>query len=257
VAAATVRNQLVYLGELALRSVFLVVVLFVFVQLWRTTYGVTGATELGGFTLPQMIWYLVMTEALLMAQPRVAAAIDQEVKSGQIGYALGRPYSYLCYHYAAYLGETAVRLPVNLAIGGLVAGVSVGWMAVPVARLPLLLAAVTLGISINFCLAASIGLLAFWVEETGPFALLYSRVTMILGGMLLPLELFPAAVRRVAAALPANLVVYWPARVFVGQLPPGWAPALFVRQLGWLLLGAGWLFWLYRRGVRDVVVQGG
>jgi ABC-2 type transport system permease protein len=60
-----------------------------------------------------------------------------------------------------------------------------------------------------------IGLAAFWLEDTTGLLLIYSRVTMILGGMLIPLELFPARLQPILRALPFAGIVYGPARMFV------------------------------------------
>src|SRR6266542_351293 len=60
VFATAVHNQLAYWGEWLLRGVFLTMVLFIFLQLWRAAYGAQGKSTIGGFTLPQMLWYLAI-----------------------------------------------------------------------------------------------------------------------------------------------------------------------------------------------------
>ncbi len=258
VTGVTTRSNLTYLGDFFLRGVFLIIVMYVFFQLWRTTYGATGQARIAGYSLPEMIWYLAVTEALIATFPRVSNVIDDQVKSGQLAYFLGRPHSYLLYLFATYLGEVAVRLPVNLLIAGAIAWGSVGPPPLAVAALPALLAAILLGAAINFVIAAGIGLLAFWVEDTSSIYLLYSRLLMIFGGMLIPLEVFPGVIRRVTTALPTNLIVWGPARLFVGHVAVG--PALWGllgRQALWLgILGLG-LWGLFRIGVKRVNVQGG
>ena len=59
--ATCVHNQLAYAGEWLLRGVFLAMVLFIFLQLWRVTYGAQGRETVAGFTVAQMIWYLAIT----------------------------------------------------------------------------------------------------------------------------------------------------------------------------------------------------
>src|SRR5206468_11897150 len=84
--AAGIHNQLAYWGEWLLRGVFLVMVLFVFLQLWEATYRAQGKATIAGFTLPQMLWYLALTESIVLSRPRVNQAIDQEVRTGDIAY---------------------------------------------------------------------------------------------------------------------------------------------------------------------------
>lgn len=49
---------------------------------------------------------------------------------------------------------------------------------------------------------ALIGLAAFLVEETNSFELIYQKAVFILGGMLLPLDMFPEWLQRIARLLP-------------------------------------------------------
>jgi len=258
VAGVTTRSNMAYLADFFLRGIFLVIVMFVFFQLWRTTYSATGEDKIGGFSLREMIWYLAMTEALIGCFPRLTVVIDEQVKSGQLAYYLCRPYSYPLYLLSTYFGEIVVRLPVNLLIAGGMAFLSVGPLPFRPETIPGLALAITLGFGLNFTIAAAIGLLAFWFEDTGSFYLLYSRLLMIFGGMLIPLDVFPTAIRRIALALPTNLILYGPARLFVGH---GAGAAEIWRLLGRqaLWLGLLWLglVGLYRLGVKRVNVQGG
>jgi len=258
IAGVTTRTNLAYLADFFLRGIFLVVVMFVFVQLWRTTYGATGEARIGGFSLAEMIWYLAITESITMSFPRLSDTVDRQVKSGELAYALGRPYSYVLYLFSTYLGETVVRFPVNLVIAGTVAFLSVGPPPVVLASVPGFLVAVFLALALNFVILAGIGLLAFWFEDTSSFALLYSRFLMIAGGMLLPLDVFPVAIRRLTLALPTNLIIYGPARLFAGQgIDAAAVWSLLGRQALWLAIFGLVLGGLFRLGVKRVNVQGG
>ena len=57
---------------------------------------------MAGFSLRDIIWYLVITEIVALSTPRIAQTIDSEVRSGDVAYALARPYSYPAYHLASF-----------------------------------------------------------------------------------------------------------------------------------------------------------
>jgi ABC-2 type transport system permease protein len=221
IARTTLAAQVAYLGEMALRSVFLAIVLFIFMQLWTATYQTMGRETIAGFSVPQMLWYLMITEALILSRPRLTRDVDAEVRAGDVAYQLIRPYDYVGYRLAAYAGERLPRLFIAV-----VSGATLAWLITGAAPLSpvglaggLLLA--TLGILIDFCGAMAIGLCAFWLEETQSVTLLYDRAIMLLGGMLLPIELFPEPIARVLGVLPFQLLLYAPARVAVsGDLSP-------------------------------------
>jgi len=209
------RSNLAYAGEAAARTIFLVVILFVFLQLWKATYAETGAERLGGLTLVEMLWYLAMTECMTLSTPRVAWEVDQDVRSGALAVQLIRPLSYPLYRLSVTLGERAVRYVMSAVVASAVALALVGPIAVSARGLALFAAALPLAFVIDFLAYFLIGLGAFWFEDTTGLTLIYSRVTMILGGMLLPIELFPDALQHVARALPFALVMYGPAHLFV------------------------------------------
>lgn len=209
------RSNLAYLGEVTTRTLFLAVILFIFLQLWRVTYGETGAERLGGLTLPQMLWYLVMTEAIMLSAPRIAADVDQDVRTGALAVQLIRPLDYPLARLWTTLGERSVRFLINLAVGAVIALLLVGPIRFTPGGLALFVLAVPLAFVLDFLGNFLIGLVAFWLEDTTGLALIYSRLTMIAGGMLIPLELFPASLQPVLRALPFASIVYGPARMFV------------------------------------------
>src|SRR6266566_5406607 len=65
--------------------------------------------------------YLVATETIALSLPQLTRQIDQEVRSGQLAYLLGRPCNYVLYHFAQYLGERLIRLGMNAAVGAVLA----------------------------------------------------------------------------------------------------------------------------------------
>ncbi len=257
ISAITAKSSLIYITDTVLRQIFLAVIIFTFAQLWSVTYRVTGEQTIAGFSVVQMLWYLVLTEAITFGQVRAAAAMDDDVKSGQIAYTLSRPYNFILYHYATYIGETLVRIPANILLGGAVAALTVGVMRFRLEPVLMGTVAVLLGTTLHFLASACIGLLAFWFEETQSFYLLYSRVVLLLGGVVLPLDLMPEAVRRVAAALPTRLMIYEPARIITGNLRASDAAPVFVQQAVWILVFAGAVNLIYRQGVKRASVQGG
>jgi ABC-2 type transport system permease protein len=256
VYATSVRNQLAYAGELAFRGIFLSLILFVFLRLWQATYGGQDTPTIAGFTVAQMVWYLAITESIVLSRPRFNQAVDQEVRTGDVAYTLVRPYSYAAHHCANYLGERTVRFVTTLAIGCALALLYVGPVPLSPANVAYGLVALALGVAIDFAGTFGIALLAFWIEDTWSVNLIYDRLIMLLGGMMLPLEVFPGWLAGVARALPFSAVVYGPARVTLGGLEEG-ASSLLLRQAVTLLAAWVVVWLLYRRAFRRISVNGG
>ena len=256
IGLTSARSNLAYAGEVAARTLFLAVILFVFLQLWKVTYAETGAERLGGLTLVEMLWYLAMTECMALSMSRVASEVDQDVRTGSLAVQLIRPLSYPLYRLSVSLGERAVRYAMCLVVSSLVAFALVRSISVSATGLVMFLAALPLAFVPDLLTNLLIGLGAFWLEDTSGLALIYSRVTMILGGMLLPLELFPDALHTVAGFLPFALVMYGPARLFV-RPDMGFMAELLVKQALFTIVWACALFLVHRAAMRRLSAHGG
>lgn len=70
------------------------------------------------------------------------------------------------------------------------------------------------------------------------------------------MEVYPAAVARLARALPFSYMLYAPARLFV-QYDTALFWRIVVAQVGWIAVMAGLTFGLYGLGVKRINVNGG
>jgi ABC-2 type transport system permease protein len=256
VLQVSVANNLAYIMEVIFRTLFLIVFVYIFEQLWKTTFAVRGITSLNGFDINTLVWYLAATETIALSLPQLTRMIDQEVRTGQLAYLLGRPCSYVLYHFAQYLGERLVRLVINSLVAFIIALLFLGpppftWMGV--LAWPLV---VFLAVCIDYVVYFSIGLLAFWTEETTPFFLIVNRLALVLGGVLAPLEVLPQPIRGIALILPFSAVLYGPARTLVHfqLIPFCW---LLVQQVITIAIGSLLLYALYRLATRRVNINGG
>jgi len=116
--------------------------------------------------------------------------------------------------------------------------------------------AVVLGLTLNFLIEFSIGMLAFWFEDTQPFFWIYQKLVFTLGGLFLPLELLPGPLATVAGFLPFAAVTYAPARIFSGFSVEVFA-AQVALQLAWMAALVVVVAAIYTRAVRKVNIHGG
>src|SRR4051812_2239440 len=114
-------------AELYARIVFFFMILGVFSSLWRAVRA-TGA-NVGG-NANTLVWYLAMTEWILLSAPHIQFRIEDDVRRGDIAYQITRPASYLGAHVALSLGALAARAPV-LLVTACVAGWTFGGRSFP------------------------------------------------------------------------------------------------------------------------------
>lgn len=248
-------NSLAYPAEMATRSGMILIFMTVFFQLWHVTYTASGSLVLNGLTLNDTIWYLLLAETLELGRPRLARLISDQVKDGSIAYLLNKPYDFLLYQLSLGLGDSLPRMGMLFLLGG-----SLVWaMAGPPPELqnwPLAFVALVGAWLLHFCVNGLIGLAAFVAEEVAPFEWIYQKLVFILGGMLIPLDFYPAWLQAVAKSLPFAYMMYGPARLFVRP-----DMQLFIQiiagQILWLVVLGGLLALAFSRGKRRLAINGG
>lgn len=248
-------HSLSYPADLFSRSLTIALFLWIFAHLWEAAYASAGQERIAGLSRRDTLWYMMIAEVIVLSRPRLAGAIAEGVKNGSIAYLLNRPYNFLLYQAGVGLGDSALRLLCNTLAGGALTW----WMVGPPPNLghcSLVLPAIAGAWAIDFCIGAMIGLLAFVAEEVSAFEWIYSKLTLVLGGVLVPLDFFPGWLREVAGHLPFAYMVYGPARCFVSP-DAGSFMALFAGQLGWLVVLGGLLGLGYRRSVAHLNINGG
>lgn len=250
------RQQVAYRGEFLMRGIMIAMFLLIFVALWSTVYAIRGQEEMAGFSLSQIVWYLAMTETVILSGSRVFVEISEAVKSGDLAYTLVRPYSYLGFQIAHSLGGSLPRLALNFVVAALVVLPFVRRVETTPLGLAGFLALALAGLLLDALIAVLIGLGAFFIEEVTPLHWIYSKLLMSVGGMFLPLDMFPPWLRRISDWLPFRLIIYAPARTFVS-----FDPGFFWRALGgqgvYIAILGTVLALVWRWGKKRVVAHGG
>ncbi len=240
-------------GELAVRLLFYVVILVVFAALWSAAAAATGG-RIAGYSAAGLLWYVTVAEgAVIATKPRLIEDIGVDIGTGAVATEMLRPVSVLWLRLASELGEAAVRLALALAIGTAFTWAMVG--APPAgAATPLALPSAALAVAANLAAQHAFAGAAFWLSDAKATWFLYQKLVFLLGGMLLPLQLFPAWLERVAWVLPFWTMAYAPARLAAGTPAQPW---LLAAQAAWLVVLAGAAAVVFRAGERHLEVAGG
>jgi ABC-2 type transport system permease protein len=248
-------NSIAYPGELLARSGMILIFMWIFFQLWQVVFASSESPVINGLTLHDTIWYLLLAETLELGRPRLARIISEQVKDGSIAYVINKPYNFLFYQLSSGLGESLPRMGMLFLIGG-----ALVWaMAGPppgLANWPAALMALAGAWLLHFCVNALIGLAAFVSEEVAPYEWIYQKLVFILGGMLVPLDFYPAWLQTLAKSMPFAYMMYGPARLFVEPSLQIFIQTL-LGQLLWLSVLGGVLALAFSRGMRRLAVNGG
>lgn len=257
ISKITMSNSLVYFWNFLSKNLFFIFIMFIYLMLWKNIYAQKATAAMGDLTLNGMIWYLIFTELVTLSRTDLHTQVNDDVKTGNIAYLLNKPYNYVLYCFSYFIGEIGTRLLSNsfigLAIGLIYAGAIEDFSFI---NLPFIILSLLTGCAINFFIYLCLALTSFWVEENSAFFWIYSKLIFTLGGMLMPIDLFPEWLQSISRYMPFAYVTYVPARLAVD-----FSFVSFWRQFPIQLLYLGAFFaaavCLHGKGVRNLNVNGG
>ncbi|NUR62680.1 MAG: ABC transporter permease [Catenulispora sp.] len=258
VVRQTFRRFLTYraaiLGAVLANTVFGAVKAFIVTAVWRQR------SVIGGYDLPDILTYTFVAQALIGPMSLLTNNLDipARVRSGDIGTDLFRPVDFQGYWLSVDLGRAAFALLgrslVPFAVGALLFRLRVPadprvWAAFAVA--------LTLGVLVSFSVRYLAAMSAFWLLDEKGVTGFVNMMTTFLGGLTVPLILFPGWLGEVARALPWASVVLVPVNVFLGKLSGAALAGAYAFEAAWAvaLLALGRL--VTARARQRVVVQGG
>ena len=248
-AAAQTRRDA---GDLYGRVIFFAVILGVFSSLWRAIAeaGMPIAAD------PKLlVWYLATTEWILLSVPTMHVDLQESIRRGDVVCRLGRPVSYLGSVFAEALGLLVVRAPLLAVTAWVCAFAFTGWIP-PLAPLAWTVPFGLAGAALLSGIYVSIGVLAFWLEDVSPIFWVVQKLLFVLGGLMLPIDLYPHAIRVAAAWTPFAAILAGPASFVLRGSSAGW-PALAATQSAWGVATVLAVCWPFRRASASLTVNGG
>jgi ABC-2 type transport system permease protein len=250
-ARLAARSQATGRSEAIGRAFFLAALMVIFSQLWKHV-PLAGS----GVTSTALVWYLAITEWVLLSVPSIHVDMERDVRTGDIAYLLPRPVSYLGVRVAEALGSMVVRLAI---LGVVAAGLAFLLGGGLPERPEALAGAAVLGVlaaTLGVVAQAAIGATAVWIVDVNPVYWIWQKAAFVLGGLVLPLHLYPTWLQAIARWTPFSAFLNGPARtVFAPEVSDMLATGGLL--VLWLSLAALAATWLHRRGLRVLDVNGG
>lgn len=244
-----------YLWNMVAWGGIICIILFVFMNIWQTIYA--GKPALEGFTMPQMIWYLAFAEVIVFStSANHIEKIGEQVQQGIIVNTLTKPINYVGKEMAVLFAHFVYSFCICGIIAFVMAYLLMGPIVVSVLDLPLVAVVLIGGVILNFLFVMSLGLLAFWFEDVSSLFFIYQKAIFILGGMLVPIDVYPVWLQGILKFLPFSFVTYLPAKLFVHFNINDFVTAI-MGQAAWIIVLLVITIIIYKRGIRQVSVHGG
>ncbi|MBQ7140249.1 MAG: ABC transporter permease [Bacilli bacterium] len=250
-------STLQYVFNIAAGFIGCFILLFIFLNLWQYIYS-NPSEIINGYTMNQMIWYIIITEILwgISSGKKICVKISNDIKGGNIAYNLNKPYNYILYSLFSHLGSAFVKAIIYTILGMIVGFMFLG--SFPNLNILSIIAVIltsVLSTIISALLVSFIGLFSFIIEDSTPFYWLYSKLILIVG-TIFPIEYFPSIIQPILKLSPVYVVCYGPAKLFVDFSLNNFI-TVFISQIIYIGIGFGLCTLLYKKGVKNLNVNGG
>ncbi len=232
--------------ELLFRALFLVGILFIFSKLWKL-----AAIEDQGM----MIWYLALTETIFLSIPLIYLDIESDIRSGDLACHLCKPMHYLGAKFAEHAGIYLFRF-LMLSFFSICGALFFSGGVMPAFKdlISSLFACCLAGLSL-LLFHASIGLSAIRLQDCTPLCWIWQRAVFLLGGLVMPIHLYPEGVQSLIQYLPFAVLLYKPASLVLG------GGSTFCFAVGgilfWSLVAIALAEILYRKAMNQLTINGG
>ncbi len=234
-------------------SIFLITCLLIFAHLWKFAAAKSGVV---GLDPDQLLWYIAFNEWVLVSIPDVQDDMAQDLHSGRLAYLLPRPMSYLGGTFCEALGTACVNLTMLGAVTFLFTWANVGGLPFHPSGLPLIFILGVMACSVAIIFQMLVGLSALWLSDATPLFWIWEKSLFMLGGLILPLTVYPQWLQTVASLTPFPGILGQRSALALDysvQNVVSVASLLII----WAAIGLVALMMLYRRGLRILNIEGG
>ncbi len=251
-----IKVRLNYRTAMWLDLAFNMLFLMMQVYLWKA---LLGAGAVAGASFDDMVTYLLVGRVVSSCVgSRAATRIESRLQSGDIAIDLTRPMSFRVQTLLSDIGAALSRLVMEAVPLLILASLWLGFRPPPsISACLLFLALLAGGALVSFYISYLIGLVGFYVIKAHYLEWLVQTIWRFMAGTVVPFWFYPDWLRRIAELMPFKLTHFVPVSAYMGRLAAGdvipapltlacWAAGLAVLE-----------WWLWRKTVQRLIVQGG
>jgi ABC-2 type transport system permease protein len=261
-------ERLTYRADFFVATLFRFLPLITTFLLWDAVYSSSQKEQISGFTRDRMLAYLLLVQISRMfsSMPGLAAGIARDIREGTLKKYLLQPIDMTAYllayrgaHKLAYIATSA------LPYGLLFAWFHSVFPPFPdVTTLLAYVASLVMAFLLGFFFEAAIGMVGFWLLEVTSFLYIVNTLNFFISGQMFPLDMISSdvfmggdTVRLVLKSMPFAYLAYYPARIYLGMVPPDELALGLLFELAWVIVMMAATRILYRRGLRHYSAFGG
>jgi ABC-2 type transport system permease protein len=226
------------------------------IMLWKTLY--EGQNLENSVQHKIMTTYVILSTIIQTAFIMDEFTIENKIRDGSIIHYLMKPISFRLYTFSNTLGRLFFNL-IMLLIPAVIIMKLVCDILVPYSLSYFIYFIITsiLGYLVLYNINFLVWTFAFENITSWGLITLKNALIVVLSGALIPLYLMPDSVAKIVEYLPFQTIYYFPLSIYLGIIPESDIFSGILIQLVWIGVFAfiGHLLW--KRSIKEVVVQGG
>lgn len=223
------RGQLFY--WVALDALFLLIVFF----LWKAIFATKSAV--GDYTFSGIVTYYVIAFLVeILAAHYTEYNMEDMVRNGKLNKYLVRPMPFFWYRLFNELGWRVSKFIISFPLYFVFFYFFREFLVFPnIQRLIQFGLALAFSSVLYFMVSYLISYTAFWLLKIGAVVnIMRGSLVPLLGGAVIPLDLFPPFARILADFLPFKYLIYFPIKVYLGQVSQ-------IEFWQGILIGSSWI----------------
>lgn len=242
-------------GKLYGRLFLYMLIILIISQLWQAISLERNIENLP-FTFAQIVWYVAITEWIVMSSYRSYIIFDDDIRTGNIVCFFTRPLSYFMMRHMQTIGSTLTNAVIFIWFGIAVSYLITDHTPDALYIVPFIIVLGLLAMLLDQIFQAIIGLCALWLQESQSFFLIYQKMLFIMGGLLFPLDIYPDWAKEIALNSPFAAMLYKPAKLIYD---PSLSDALniLIELIIWCGIGYTVAFAVFAICQRKLEINGG
>jgi ABC-2 type transport system permease protein len=228
--------------------------------LWMAIYRSAGKGIIGGYSLAEMVTYLLgggLINSFILTTAENPET-SQNIQDGTLSTYLIQPIDPYGIWFFRDLGSKTFFFVLGL-LGYLVVCLFFGkyiMFSASLDQLIYFLISLILASFLQFFLFQSFSLLSFWVENTYGIRFTMRVIMEVVGGAIIPLSFFPQMLQKIFMLLPFPFLIYLPMRIYLGKIPINHMLFEFLKEIGWIVGFALLNLVIWKKGIRQYVAMG-
>lgn len=224
--------------------------IIMFSYLWEF---VLEGKPLVGYTKQELIWYVIIAEAIMYSFHHYYKKVASKVEMGDFAYDMTKPFNFL----GRIIAEGMAELPItfaNLLVGSILGIIFSGMLSVTLPQVLISFGVMFIATILLLMFNILVGLLAIWLGRDVSSVWILCQKAMLIFAFT-PIEMFPKGVQTILMLLPTTHVIYTPASLFVHFSIPKFLTSVISLAISFIVI-ATILWFIYKKGVRKQNVNG-